>query len=83
MWAMAASLTDHGEWSMGLKACATMPGLSNFFMRALSAMNFPLSTALIVSHKFGYVVPSFSPWRQGKGNGMRDCQRAEWEGDDE
>jgi hypothetical protein len=23
-------------------------------------MNFPLSTAFIVSHKFGYVVPSFS-----------------------
>ena len=27
-------------------------------MKELSAMNFPLNTALIVSHKFGYVVPS-------------------------
>ena len=34
--------------------------LTNFFMVAFSAMNFPLSTAFIVSHKFGYVVPSFS-----------------------
>ena len=34
--------------------------LSNVLMKALSAMNFPFSTAFIVSHKFGYVVPSFS-----------------------
>jgi hypothetical protein len=34
--------------------------LSNFFMEALSGMNFPLNTAFIVSHKFGYVAPSFS-----------------------
>ena len=33
---------------------------SNLFMEVLSAMNFPLSTAFIVLHKFGYVVPSFS-----------------------
>jgi hypothetical protein len=33
--------------------------LSNFFMRALSVMNFPLSS-FIVSHKFEYVVPSLS-----------------------
>ena len=32
---------------------------SNFFMEALSAMNFPLSTAFIVFHKFEYVVASF------------------------
>jgi len=31
-----------------------------FFLQALRAMNFPLSTAFIVSHKFGYVVPSIS-----------------------
>jgi len=34
--------------------------LSSFFLQALRAMSFPLSTAFIVSHKFGYVVPSFS-----------------------
>jgi len=34
--------------------------LSYFFLQALRAMRFPLSTAFIVSHKFGYVVPSFS-----------------------
>jgi len=34
--------------------------LSNFFMEALSAMNFSLINAFIVSHEFGYVVPSFS-----------------------
>ena len=34
--------------------------LSDFFMKVLSAMNFPLSTTFIVSHKFGYVVHSFS-----------------------
>jgi hypothetical protein len=33
--------------------------LSNFFMEALRAINFPLSTADILSHKFGYVVISF------------------------
>jgi hypothetical protein len=33
--------------------------LSSLFMRALSAMNFPLRTVFIVSHKFGYAVPSF------------------------
>ena len=33
--------------------------LSNFFMKALRGMSFPLSTAFIVSHKFEYVVPSF------------------------
>jgi len=31
-----------------------------FFLQALRALTFPLSTAFIVSHKFGYVVPSFS-----------------------
>ena len=34
--------------------------LSNFFMKVLRAMNFPLSSAITVSHKFGYAVPSFS-----------------------
>ena len=33
--------------------------LSNFFMEALRDMNFPLSAAFILSHKFGYVVPLF------------------------
>jgi hypothetical protein len=28
-------------------------------MRTLSSVNFPLGTAFIVSHKFGYVVPLF------------------------
>ncbi|KAL6085695.1 hypothetical protein STEG23_017952 [Scotinomys teguina] len=32
---------------------------SNFFMWAFSAMNFPLSTAFIVSHKFWYMVGPF------------------------
>ena len=32
---------------------------SNFFKEALRAMSFALSTAFIVPHKFGYVVPSF------------------------
>ena len=34
--------------------------LSSFFLEALRAMSFPLRTAFIVSHKFGYVVGSFS-----------------------
>jgi hypothetical protein len=34
--------------------------LSSFFLEALRAMSFPLRTAFIVSHKFGYVVASFS-----------------------
>jgi hypothetical protein len=34
--------------------------LSSFFLEALGAMSFPLRTAFIVSHKFGYVVASFS-----------------------
>jgi hypothetical protein len=34
--------------------------LSSFFLEALIAMGFPLSIAFIVSHKFGYVVASFS-----------------------
>jgi hypothetical protein len=34
--------------------------LSSFFLEALRAMSFPLRTAFIVSHKFGYAVPSFS-----------------------
>jgi hypothetical protein len=34
--------------------------VSNFFMVALRAVSFYLSTAFIVSHKFGYIVPSFS-----------------------
>jgi len=33
--------------------------LSSVFLEALTALSFPLSTAFIVSHKFGYVVPSF------------------------
>jgi hypothetical protein len=31
--------------------------LSSFFLEVLRAMSFPLSTAFIVSHKFGHVVP--------------------------
>ena len=34
--------------------------LSSFFLEAFKAMSFPLRTAFIVSHKFGYVVASFS-----------------------
>jgi hypothetical protein len=34
--------------------------LSSFFLEALRAMTFPLRTAFFVSHKFGYVVASFS-----------------------
>jgi hypothetical protein len=34
--------------------------LSSFFLEALRAMSFPLTNAFIVSHKFGYVVASFS-----------------------
>ena len=34
--------------------------LSSVFLEALRAMSFPLRTAFIVSHKFGYVVASFS-----------------------
>ena len=34
--------------------------LSSFFLEALGAMGFPLSMAFIVSHKFKYVVASFS-----------------------
>jgi hypothetical protein len=33
---------------------------SNFFRKALNAINFPLSAAFIITNKFGYVVPSFS-----------------------
>jgi len=33
--------------------------LSNFFMKVLCAMSFPLSIHLIVSHKFGYPITSF------------------------
>ena len=35
-------------------------GLSTFFLEALTAISFPHSTAFIVSHKFGYNMPSFS-----------------------
>jgi hypothetical protein len=34
--------------------------LSSYFLEAVRAMSFPLSTAFIESHKFGYVVASFS-----------------------
>ena len=34
--------------------------LSSFFVQPLRAISFPLSTAFIMSHKFGYGVPSFS-----------------------
>jgi hypothetical protein len=33
---------------------------SSFFLEALRAMSFHLSTAFIVSHKFGYILPLFS-----------------------
>ena len=32
---------------------------SSFILEALRAMSFPLSTAFLVSHKFGYVVALF------------------------
>ena len=34
--------------------------LSSFFLELLTTMSFPFSTAFIVSHKFGYIVPLFS-----------------------
>ena len=34
--------------------------LSSLFLEALRAISFPHSTDFIVSHKFGYAVPSFS-----------------------
>ena len=34
--------------------------ISSFFLEALRAMNVPLRNVFIVSHKFGYVVASFS-----------------------
>ena len=34
--------------------------LSSFLLEALRAMSFPVRTVLIVSHRFGYVVVSFS-----------------------
>jgi hypothetical protein len=34
--------------------------LSNYFMKATSAKNFPLNTAFIRSHKFGYDMSPFS-----------------------
>jgi hypothetical protein len=34
--------------------------LSGFFLEALRAMSFPLRTAFIVFHKFGFVMASFS-----------------------
>ena len=37
-----------------------MCALSSFFLEALRAMSFPHRNAFILSHKFGYVVPSFS-----------------------
>ena len=37
-----------------------MCALSSFFLETLGAMRFPLRNAFIVSHKFGYVVSSFS-----------------------
>ena len=37
-----------------------MYDLSSFFFNSMKAMRFPLWTAFIVSHKFGYVVASFS-----------------------
>jgi hypothetical protein len=43
--------------------CALKPlvnALSSFFLVVLRAMSFPLRNAFIVSHKFGYVVASFS-----------------------
>jgi hypothetical protein len=33
---------------------------SSFFLEVFRAMSFPLSTAFNVSHKYGYVVASFS-----------------------
>jgi hypothetical protein len=34
--------------------------LSSFFLEALRAMTFPLRTAFVLYHKFGYIVASFS-----------------------
>ena len=41
---------------MKLQVCS----LSRFFLEVLRALNFLLRTVLIVFHKFGYVVASFS-----------------------
>jgi hypothetical protein len=43
---------------LGLKTCATTTG--HFLTSLWRHFNFPLSTAFIMSHKFGNVVPSFS-----------------------
>ena len=43
--------------------CAVMLlvyALCSFFLEAFRVMGFPISTVFIVSHKFGYIVPSFS-----------------------
>jgi len=39
---------------------AAYVALSSYLLEALRAMSFPLRNAFIVSHKFGYVVASFS-----------------------
>ena len=44
------------RFAVKLLVCA----LSSFFLEALRTLNFPLKTAFIVSHKFGYAVASFS-----------------------
>ena len=56
-------LGEFTSFSFRVSRCAVrllMYALSSFFLEALSAMSFSLSTVFIVSHKFGYVVASFS-----------------------
>uniref|UniRef100_A0ABK0LPH9 Fibronectin type III and ankyrin repeat domains 1 n=1 Tax=Rattus norvegicus TaxID=10116 RepID=A0ABK0LPH9_RAT len=48
------------HWAADGGHCPVIDWMIKDGCEALSAMSFPLSTAFIVSHKFGYVVPSFS-----------------------
>jgi hypothetical protein len=58
---LISALSLIGLPSAGIKErrVPPLPG-SNFFMKELSAMNFFIGSAYIMSYKFGYVVPSFS-----------------------
>jgi hypothetical protein len=56
-------LGEFASFSSRAFKCAVkllMCALSGFFLEALIAMCFPLRSAFIASHKFGYVVASFS-----------------------
>ena len=56
-------LGEFASFSSRALGCAVkllVYSLSSFFLAVLRAMSFPLRTAFIVSHKFGYAVASFS-----------------------